>query len=273
MSSERTRRQRGPFASHLLLICALGLPGAGVAQAAPTPAPGVPAVDQRADALLKRMNDALLGHRRFSVVIDQASAVGAKTGHTVRFAATSTIVVERPNRLRMDHHGDLIDVALYYDGKSLTFWRRRTNVFANTAAPPTLDQTLEFARERIEIEIPAADLLGSDPVGALKRGAHSIQLAGREAVHGVACQHIVLKGLEMDQELWIEDGESPLPWKVVVVAKTMIGSPTLSAEFRNWSFDSPPAGDTFTFEAPPGAARIPLLEMIETLPRAQVRER
>ena len=77
----------------------------------------------------------------------------------------------------------------------------------------------------------------------------------------------------IDRELWIEAGESPLPRKYVVVAKTARGAPTFSAEFRSWSFETALATDAFRFEAPSGAARIPLLEMLETLPRPQIRER
>jgi hypothetical protein len=273
MSAEGRCKDGGRLTCTLLLASVVILSVAGAVQAAPTPAPGVRFVDHRADALLKRMSDTLRKHRRFSVVIDEASDVAVKAGRNVHFETTSTITVERPNKLRMDRRGDLVDASLLYDGKTVTLWSRRTNFFATTPVPPTLDQMLEVARERIEIDIPAADLLGSDPARALGRSADSIQYAGRETVHGVDCQHLVFKGLETHRELWIEDGDRSLPCKYAVVAKAVTGSPTYSAEFRNWSFEATAGPDPFTFEPPPGASRIPLLEIIETLPRPQIRER
>ena len=64
-----------------------------------------------------------------------------------------------PNKLRAHRKGDIANQEFFYDGKTLTLYNPKENLYATTAAPATIDETLDFAREKLDIIAPAAELL------------------------------------------------------------------------------------------------------------------
>ena len=57
----------------------------------------------------------------------------------------------RPDKLRADRVGDLVEQAFYFDGKSLTIFNPREKYYATVAAPGTLEAMLDFARTTLDI--------------------------------------------------------------------------------------------------------------------------
>jgi hypothetical protein len=233
--------------------CAVTLLGAATLGRAGEPSP---AVEQRADALVKRMSDFLAQQKRFSVVIDHGTEVVTKAGQVIEFDATSQLTVERPNKIRSDRRGEVVDVSFYYDGKTMAIMGHKNNYYATAAAPPTIDEALAFAGERIGVEIPSADLIHSNPYRVLREDAVSGTYIGAATVDGVACQHVAFRGNETDWQLWIEDGARPLPRKYVIRSKKVAGSPSYSIVLRDWKLGPTLDAGMFTFAPPPGAERI-----------------
>ena len=79
-----------------------------------------PAVDPDAVKTLKRMTDYLGSLKQFSVHTQNTLEDVLDSGHRVDFDVSANVIVSRPNKLRAEHRGDLIDQIFYYDGKSLT---------------------------------------------------------------------------------------------------------------------------------------------------------
>jgi hypothetical protein len=67
---------------------------------------------------------------------------------------------QRPNKLRAERTGDLVNQVFVYDGKSLTLYNPQDKV--QVAAPDTLEGMLDFARTKLDIVAPASDLLDAD---------------------------------------------------------------------------------------------------------------
>jgi hypothetical protein len=275
-SGRRARAKDRGWAGAIVVLAGVltisGLTRATVASSPKGSSAGVTVslADQQGHALLKRMSEALAKLKRFNVIADESAEVASKGGGKVRFDTVATISVERPNRMRADRKGDLSDISFYYDSGTLTLWAHRTNFYAKVVVPPTLDGALEAARERLEVDLPAAELLATDVSRELERNVSSARFMGKETIRGVDCMRIDLRGDNWVSQLWMEEGSRSLPCRYVTVNESA-GSLRTSIEFRNWDLNPAAAPDPFAFQPTVGAERIPFIEMIETVPRPRGR--
>jgi hypothetical protein len=135
----------GRFVSVALLAIAMlaGWPQAVHAQ--PT------GIDPQAEKLLRRMSDYLAGRQQFSLKAESTLEVVLTSGQKIQFDSPATLIVSRPNKLHAHRKGDIANQEFFYDGKTLTLYNPKENLYATTAAPPTLDEMLDFAREKLDV--------------------------------------------------------------------------------------------------------------------------
>jgi hypothetical protein len=228
--------------------------------AAPPAASGKPVaaskVDPKASDLLKRMSDYLSGLQTFSFVAEHATEVVLQSGEKLEYLADANVTVQRPNHLRSDRRGEKANVSLYYDGKSVTIYGQRLNMYAMAAAPPTLDAAIDFTRKQLNLEAPAADLLYADPYRILMEDVVSGTYVGEAVVDGAKCHHLAFRGNETDWQVWVEDGARPLPRRYVIVSKKVTGTPEFQVELREWNLSPSVTPEMFVFTPPPNSERI-----------------
>jgi hypothetical protein len=164
--------------------------------------------------------------------------------------------VQRPGKLRSDRRGRYGDVTLYFDGKDLTVYSKRENLYATAKAPNTIDEMIDFARRELALEAPAADLMYSDPYAALMEDVVSGRYIDQALIDGRTCHHLAYRGNETDWEIWIEDGPRALPCRFVITSKNVKGSPAYTVETHNWKVDPPLPEKLFTFAPPRNAGKI-----------------
>lgn len=222
---------------------------------------GEPRVDPNADAILRKMSDYLSSLKAFDVTADYAMDMVTSDGEKHTYGARSLVQIERPNHMRSERRGQLADLAFFYDGKTVTLLGRRANLYATAPAPPTLDATIDFTRDRLGIEAPAADLLYSDPYRTLMEDVVSGKYLGMAEVNGVPCHHLAYRGNETDWQLWVQDGPQPLPCKYVIVSKKMTSAPQFEVELHDWTIEKDIPDQTFHFTPPAGAKQIDFLGM------------
>jgi len=223
-----------------------------------------PSVDPKARSLLKGMSDFLVGQQEFSVQTDGSTEVVLQTGEKVEYDYSSTVRLKRPDKLRSDRHGEIADVEFYYDGRSFALFGKNRHYYATADAPPTLDEAIDAAREKLGVEAPGADLLYSNPYQVLMEDVVSGTYLGMSPVNGVPCHHLAFRGNETDWQIWIEDGPKPVPRKFMIVSKKVQREPEFSVEFSQWDL-SPRLDDAvFHFIPPRDAKRI---DFLGTMPR------
>lgn len=222
-----------------------------MAQTAPAP----PEVDPKATDLLKKMSDFLAGQTTFSVRTESTTEVLLTDGEKIDVDTSSRALVKRPNMLRSDRTGDR-PASLYYDGTTMTLYGKTENMYATAEAPPTIDGAIDFARDRLGIDAPAADLLYSRPYTVMTEDMVGASYLGKTMVHGIPCHHLSFRGNETDWQIWIRDGDQPLPMKLVIVSKKMQAAPEFRVELSQWDFSPTTGPDAFRFTPPEGATRI-----------------
>jgi hypothetical protein len=74
-------------------------------------------------------------------------------------------------------------------------------------------------------------------------------------IAGTNCHNIAIRGPELDVQLWVEEGDRPLPRKIMITSKWEGGSPRFTANLM-WDTDPDFGQEIFEFRAPEGSTEI-----------------
>jgi hypothetical protein len=237
----------------LVIVMLAGWPQPGRAQPA--------GIDPQAEKLLKRMSDYLAGRQQFTAKAESTLEAVLTSGQKIQFDSPATLVVSRPNKLHAHRKGDIANQEFFYDGKTLTLYNPRENLYATAAAPPTLDEMLDFAREKLDVIAPAAELLYKNAAEKMLKESSSGFVVGQSVVGGVKCTHLAFRGSEVDWQIWIEDGDKPLPRKFILTSKQVKGEPQFTVVIRSWDLAPKLTNAEFSFTPPKGAKKIEFLQL------------
>lgn len=207
-------------------------------------------VAPEASRLLKTSTDFLARQQQFSLDTESSIEVVLASGQKIQFDYTAKVSVERPNKMRAERTGALVDQIFYYDGESLTLHNPAGNYYAAIAAPGTLEEMLDFARERLDVVAPAADLLYQNAYDILMQEVTSGFVVGKGAVDGVGCDHLAFRAPHVDWQVWIEDGARPLVRKLVITTRDKRNAPQFAVVVKNWDFEAKFPAETFRFVPP-----------------------
>jgi hypothetical protein len=253
-----------PIRTLFVVGAVLGSAVAIGAPAGPGPAKGAePAVDPKADALLRKMAEQLANMKSLQVDTSYVTEVVTKDGQKIQLLGESRASVERPNKLRSDRLGPNAGVVFYYDGNNVTVYGKRANLYATAKAPNTLDKTIDFTRNQLGLEAPAADLLYSQPYLTMMEDVVSGKYIGKEPVGRHMCHHLAYRGHETDWQIWIQDGPHALPCRYVITSKKIADAPEFEVDFTNWKVNPPLSPSMFVFTPPRGATRINFLAVAQ----------
>lgn len=254
MFGERKSGQRPRISyglRHLLLVAAALLSQAAAGQ------PG--GIEPEARALLETSTRYLAGQQRFSVRAVSTIEVVLHSGQKIQFDHAASMAVARPNRLRAERVGDLVEQVFYYDGESLTLHNPGDNYYATVAAPDTLEATLDFARESLDIVAPAGDLVYANAFDILMQDVTSGFVVGKSMVNGVLCTHLAFRSPHADWQIWVQEGTSPLPRKLLITSTDVPNAPQFAVVMSNWDLAPVFDAQTFVFQPPDDARRIDFL--------------
>jgi hypothetical protein len=216
-------------------------------------------VDPDATRVLKRMTDYVGKLPSFSVDTDATVEAVMITGQKLQFTSASRTTLQRPDKLRSERIGDVLSQLFYYDGGKLTIYNPQDGYYATLPAPATIDAMLDFARERLDIVAPAGDLVTVDAYERLMDGVTEGFVVGKSAIGGVRCDHLAFRSGDLDWQIWIEEGEKPLPRKFVITSLDMERAPQFEVVMSNWSLEPAIPAGFFDFQPPPGAKAIEFL--------------
>jgi hypothetical protein len=256
----RWRNQRVPQ-----VIAALAFVAAAVlAQTVPAQPAGI---DPQAEKLLKASTAFLASQKRFSVDTRNTIEVVLTSGQKLQFGTVATGSVQRPNRLRAERKGDLVDQIFVYDGKSLTLYNPGQKYYATVAAPGTLEQMLDFARTSLDIIAPGSDLLYANAYEVLMENVTSGFVVGKSVVEGARCDHLAFRGAGVDWQIWIQEGAQPLPRKWVITTTDIAGSPQFEVVMTKWNLAPQFGEQTFSFTPGKGARKVDFLPLTKGSPQ------
>ena len=237
----------------LVFAATAGVPCAGWAQS--------PGIEPTADRILKKMSVYLAGLEQFSVQTENTLEVVLRSGEKIQYVNPANLSIRRPDKLYANRNGDIVNQEFYYDGKTITLFMVDQKYYAVAEAPSTLDETLDFARQVLDVYAPAGDLLYKDAYSILTEDVVSGSYVGLSVVGGVKCHHLAFRGNEVDWQIWVEDGPKPLPKKLIITSKWIAGAPQFVMSVVSWNLSPKLSEEKFKFVPPKEARKIDFLRL------------
>jgi hypothetical protein len=210
------------------------------------------ATEADAKKILKSMSDYLASQTSFSLTFDSSVEVITPAMEKIQFTSSGDLTMARPSSVHASRKGGYADVEMFFDGKTFTIYGKNLNGYAQIEEDGTVDQLIDTLRDR-GIAVPGADLLLSNVYDTLMGEVIEAKVIGEGVVEGVECDHLAFRSQETDWQLWIENGDSPIPRKYVITTKAVGGAPQYTLVIKDWQSDVSTTAATFTFEAPQGA--------------------
>jgi hypothetical protein len=177
------------------------------------------------------------------------------SGQKVQYGGTVKLKIRRPDRMAAEVVSDRKNEQMFYDGTTFTVFQPKVGYYASFAAPPDLRGLVNVLEQRYGIDLPLADLFrwGTDTgqIEAIQRATY----LGRSNVKGAPCEHFAFHQADVDWEVWIQEGDQPLPRKLVITTLTEKTQPQYMA-IMTWNLRPKPDPLAFTFNPPPNARRI-----------------
>jgi len=220
-------------------------------------------VDPQADTVLRAMTSYVSGLKQFSAQTETTLEVVTTDGQKIQITAPSSITVSRPDKLYAERQGDIVNQKFFYDGKSLTLYNPDTKYYASVPAPGNLDAMIEFARTKLDVIAPGTDLIDTRAYQLLMQDVTAGTYLGLAVVGGQRCHHLAFRGAEVDWQLWVREGNRPIPCKYVITSKTVAGAPQFSINIRKWDSAPKLAAAKFRFVPPAGAKTVEFLPLMQ----------
>lgn len=213
-------------------------------------------VSPEAQAVLDRMTGYLRGLQTFSIDAQSSRDEVVALGYKLQHNEHSTLVVQRPNKLRADIVGDIRNRTIVYNDAELTMYSPDDAAYVQTSAPATLDDLIGTLLDA-GVKMPAIDVLYQGMVGSLTQDVRGGIWVGETTIDGIATDHLAFRQPNVDWQLWVEKGARPLPRKILITTRYEVGDPQYQTVL-NWSLKPRITNSTFAFAAPKGATEIPL---------------
>jgi hypothetical protein len=212
-----------------------------------------------ATRILKASTDFLASQQRFTADTRNTLEIVLKSGQKIEFNSTGHQFVQRPNKLRSERSGDLVEQLFVYDGKSLTLYQPQDKVYAQVAAPGTLEEMLDFARTKYDVVAPFGDMLFRNAYEILMDGVTEGIVVGKAVIEGVVCDHLAFRAQDVDWQIWIQQGAQPLPRRIVITTLDVPNAPQFAVTVTRWNLEPRFDAQTFTFTPQSGMKQIELL--------------
>jgi len=225
------------------------------------PAAKTDALDPAAVDALKNMGAYLSGLTNIELKATYETEIALDNDQKVDIGGSADYLAKRPDRLRVQLDSDMGGRTYIYNGQSLIVASAKDKVYSQLDdVGSTIKDMLEGADTYAGIEIPLVEDLFKwgtieDPGQLIKTGF----LVGTATLNGQATKHWAFRtDNKKDVEIWITDGEAPLPVKIVIIDRSGKTLPRFEA---NLSWDTNPtiADTSFAFQPEPGQTEIPML--------------
>ena len=212
-------------------------------------------IDPQANQILRKMCDYLGNLHQFGVHTQNTLEDELDSGHRIDLDVSAGVIISRPNKLRAERKGDLIDQSFFYNGESLTLYNPSDKVYATEPAPGTIEEMLDLARESLGLIIPVADLVYRNAYSLLMQDVTFTLIVGKSVIGGVKCDHLLFSRPGVDFQVWVADSGPPLPYKYVVTDTGTSARLSVTTVMSDWNL-KPTAADTrFSFVPPQGVSR------------------
>jgi hypothetical protein len=215
-------------------------------------------VDPTAIDALKKMSAYLTSATTLGITSQGSLDVVTNDGQRIQLDGTTQYKIRRPGFV-IDYVSDVKSRRFIYDGKNFTVSSPKLGYYATVAAPATNREALDSVYKNFGIALPLEDLFrwGDGASADRLRGMKSAYALGTATIDGAETDHYAFREADVDWEVWIQQGNQPLPRKLVIVDRTDASRPTFIARL-DWQVNPTFSDSDFAFVADANSKRIQL---------------
>jgi len=221
----------------------------------PAETPRAEAAGDDANQILKSMSDYLATQKAISAAFDSALEVMTPQGEKIQFNSSGTLLLQRPNEIRLTRTGGYADVELLLDGKTATLYGKNLNSYVQLDGVSSVDQLIDTLRDR-GMSIPGADLLLGNVYETLSADVIEAKHIGLGVINGVECEHLAFRNKDIDWQLWVQVGAKPIPCKYVITSKAVGMAPQYTLVIKDWKTEVQVDQTAFAFKPAEAAKEV-----------------
>jgi hypothetical protein len=175
--------------------------------------------------------------------------------------------VARPDRLRIDVEESSGDKQmLLFDGKELTVANPGRNVYARTPKTGSIDDAVNYVIADLGMKVPFSVLLQTTAPKELDQKTQTIDYVEKTSIFGAPAHHLAGRTAKVDYQIWIADGDQPLPQRLILTYRKEKGQPQFRAQFSDWNLAAETPASLFEFIPTAGMNKITFLAQLPQSP-------
>ena len=216
-------------------------------------------VDPAAVKAIQDMSKYLSSLNSFRLTTDGSLDTVTADGQRIQMDGSTDYAVKKPG-FAIKYASDTKDRDFFYDGKQFTVYSPNLGYYATVAAPATNREVLDTIYNNYGIRLPLEDLFRWNDTNSNRienfRAAYNL---GTVTLDGVKTTHYAFREPDVDWEVWIDQGDKPLPRKLSIVDRTDPARPAFTTNLK-WTPNAPVSASDVTFVPSAGAMRIEMAQ-------------
>jgi hypothetical protein len=216
-------------------------------------------VDPAAVKAIQDMSKYLSSLNSFKLSTEGSLDTVTADGQRIQMDGSTDYAVKKPG-FAIKYASDKKDRDFFYDGKQFTVYSPNLGYYATVAAPATNREVLDTIYNNYGIRLPLEDLFRWNDTNSNRienfRAAYNL---GTVTLDGVKTTHYAFREPDVDWEVWIDQGDKPLPRKLSIVDRTDPARPAFTTHLK-WTPNAPVSASDVTFVPSPGAMRIEMAQ-------------
>lgn len=213
--------------------------------------------ETQARAILLHMARFLSGTPSFSVNLVTSYDAVQKSGEKIEFWERRTVVLSRPDQLSVSaERSDGSQTAAVFTGKEIVLTDFSNKVYAKEPQSDGIDESIVHFVSDLRMRFPLAVLLMSRMPEEFEKRVRTIDYVEKTNLFGSPSHHLAGRTDTADFQIWVSDGNKPVPLRVVLTYVKEAGEPQFRAQFTEWNLAPAITDATFTPRIPDGAQKI-----------------
>lgn len=228
--------------------------------------PGADAASEQAVARVKRMTEFLASREAVRFEADIQYDAVQPSGQKIEFGSHRKIAVRRPDRARVEvYHWDGERELVSFDGERLSAALPARRVYASIEFTGSVADAFDHLVEEFGVASPLADLLRKDLPAEIESRMSSGRRLGSVTIGGTRCEHLAFRSERVDFQLFIREGDEPVPVRFLIDYHAEPGGPQFRALLHDWEWGTALPDSLFRFVPQAGAQRVPFPELLDLL--------
>ena len=226
-------------------------------------APAETALQQQARTILMGMCDYLASQDKFTMSIHAGYDVVQDSGQKIEFRQIGKASIDRPKQMLVSSETSSgLKQRVIIDGSTITVADDGHQLYSQIAHDGSLDDTIKYFVQDLRMRLPLAPIFMQQLPAEMKRRALQIDYVEFDNTLAVPTHHLAVQMASTDLQIWITEGDKPVPMRVILTYKEEPGAPQFWADFSDWNFAPQYDPATFTFVPSKDARKIPFVSKV-----------